>query len=310
MISKIKLTRVSQSHAKAFIFEWGRPLEQARYLFHFEDGPASSILTELAQFQNPDGGFGHALEPDMRLPQSSVLATIVAMQILGEINATSQEPIVQAAIRYLLDSYEIDTKVWPIIPRHNNDFPHAPWWHDDGNIRYNFGQFRANPRAEIVGHLFSYHDLVPDGLAEELAHEIIAHLHTYPDKVGMHDLACYVATAENPAIPVGLRDQLLPKLKRALLATVETDPAQWGDYTPKPLAYIHTPHSPFAPLMPQATSANLDDVIVRQGADGSWQPTWSWGEHYPQDWTQAKREWASILTLNTLKQLKAFDRLG
>ncbi|MCB8942444.1 MAG: hypothetical protein H6658_01585 [Ardenticatenaceae bacterium] len=303
------LTQEAQARAKAFIFDWGRPLDQSRYLYHFENGSASDVLTQLTHFQNEDGGFGHALEPDMRMTASSVLATTVSLQILGEIQAASQEPAVQAAMRYLLASYEPDSEVWPIIPRHNNDFPHAPWWHDDGNIRRNFGEFRANPRAEIVGYLFAYNDLVPDGLAEKTADAIITHLHTYTDKVDMHDLACYIATVENTAVPATLRQQLLPKLRHSLLATIETDPAQWGGYTPKPLAYIHHPDSPFASLMPEAIAANLDDVITRQQPDGSWPPPWSWAESYPQAWAQAQNEWAGILTLNTLKQLRAFDRL-
>ena len=209
-----------------------------------------------------------------------------------------------------MNNYEADNKVWPVIPRHNNDFPHAPWWHDDGNIRRNFGQFLANPRAEIVGYLFAYADLIPTGFAEEIADEIIAHLHSYADKVDMHDLACYITTAESSSLPEHIRHQLLPKLNHSLLATVETDPAKWGGYTPKPLAYIHHPHSPFASLMPAAIAANLDDVIARQQDDGSWSPPWSWGDLYPEAWAQAKDEWAGILTFNTLKQLQAFERLA
>jgi hypothetical protein len=150
----MKLTKSAQAQAKDFIFTKGRPLEQALYNYHFEEGPATAVLDALAHFQNDDGGFGNALEPDIRMAQSSVLATTVALQILHQIGSDSQNSLVQGAMRYLMDSYEADNKVWPLIPRHNNDFPHAPWWHDDGNLRRNFGQFLANPRAEIVGYLF------------------------------------------------------------------------------------------------------------------------------------------------------------
>lgn len=309
MIHYMKLTKAAQEQARTFIFAQGRPLEQARYTYHFENGTAESVLTELAKFQNSDGGFGHALEPDMRLSASSVLATTVALQILREIAAGSQQALVQAAMRYLMNSYEAENKVWPIIPRHDNDFPHAPWWHDDGHIRRNFGQFLANPRAEIVGYLFAYADLVPAGFAQEMAEAIIAHIDTYADKVDMHDLACYITTAESPALPHHIRQQLLPKLNHSLLATVETDPTKWSGYTPKPLAYIHHPKSPFASLMPAALAANLDDTITRQQDDGSWPPPWSWADNYPEAWAQAKNDWAGILTLNTLKQLQAFGRL-
>lgn len=305
----MKLTKAAQAQAKTFILGQARPLEQTRYTYHFENGSAADVLTELAKFQNEDGGFGHALEPDMRLNASSILATTVGLQILGEISASSNETLVQAAMRYLMNAYEAENQVWPIIPRHNNDFPHAPWWHDDGHIRHNFGQFQANPRAEIVGYLFAYADLVPTGFAQTIAEAIITHLHTYADKVDMHDLACYVSAAENPALPEPIRAQLLPKLKHSLSATIETDPTKWGGYTPKPLAYIHHPSSPFAALMPIALKANLDDVISRQQANGSWSPPWSWGDMYPETWEQAKVEWAGIITFNTLKQLQAFGRL-
>ena len=306
----MKLTQEAQACARAFIFERGRPLEQARYAFHFEGQTAAPILQELAQFQNNDGGFGHGLEPDMRMTQSSALATTLGLSILHEVGAGSDDPMVQSAMGYLMGSYEADTKVWPIIPNHHpNDFPHAPWWHDDGNLRRNFGQFLANPRADIVGYLFTYADCVPDGFPEEMAAAIIAHMDSYGDKVDMHDLACYVETAEKPALPSTIRSQLLPKLRHSLLATIETDPAKWGGYTPKPLAYIHSPQSHFADLMPEAIAANLDDVIARQQSDGSWTPPWSWGDAYPDVWEQAKNEWAGVLTLNTLRQLQAFERL-
>jgi hypothetical protein len=61
--------------------------------------------------------------------------------------------------------------------------------------------------------------------------------------------------------------------------------------------------------MPEAIAANLDDVIARQQSDGSWTPPWSWGDAYPDVWQQAKNEWAGVLTLSTLRQLQAFERL-
>ncbi len=304
----MRLSKEAHSRAKRFIFEAGRPLEQARYLYHFEDGSKAAVIAELAKFQNEDGGFGHALEPDMRMAPSSMLATTVGLQILGQIGATGEDAIVQELMGYVMATYEPETKVWPIVPRHNNDFSHAPWWHDAGKTRENFGGFLANPRAEVVGYLFAYTEQTPAGLAEEMAEAIIGHMDSYGEKVGMHDLACYVATAEETAVPQPIRDRLIPKLNHSLLASVETDPSKWGGYTPKPLAYIHSPESPFAELMPEAIAANLDDVIGRQGEDGAWRPPWSWAEQDPEGWALAEQDWAGVITLNTLRQLHAFGR--
>ena len=41
------------------------------------------------RFQNDDGGFGRALEPDFRLPASSAIATAVGFQYLREAGVAS-----------------------------------------------------------------------------------------------------------------------------------------------------------------------------------------------------------------------------
>ena len=62
-----------------------RPLEQILFNYHFRTGSLEDVLDALAVFQNEDGGFGHGLEPDLQSPNSSVLATTVAFQILRDL---------------------------------------------------------------------------------------------------------------------------------------------------------------------------------------------------------------------------------
>jgi hypothetical protein len=50
--------------ARAFIYRNARPLDIARFQYHFENGSKDAVLTALAAYQNEDGGFGHALGPD------------------------------------------------------------------------------------------------------------------------------------------------------------------------------------------------------------------------------------------------------
>lgn len=50
--------------ARSFIYHNARPLDIARWQYHFEGGSNEAVLTALAAYQNEDGGFGHALEAD------------------------------------------------------------------------------------------------------------------------------------------------------------------------------------------------------------------------------------------------------
>ena len=67
------MVRISQKafdRAAEFISVNARPLERARFDYHFASGPISDVLTQLEAFQNNDGGFGHGIEPDLRMPLS------------------------------------------------------------------------------------------------------------------------------------------------------------------------------------------------------------------------------------------------
>ena len=51
------LTQESYQAAYRFIEANGRPLEVARLRYHFNGGPASSVVDALQPYQNTDGGF-------------------------------------------------------------------------------------------------------------------------------------------------------------------------------------------------------------------------------------------------------------
>lgn len=93
-----RLSRDAKARAKALIERHARPLEQRIYVYEFVQGPKDAIFEALKAFQNPDGGFGNALEPDLRLPDSSVLATTVGMQVLREFEAPADHPLVRGAL--------------------------------------------------------------------------------------------------------------------------------------------------------------------------------------------------------------------
>ena len=305
----MRLTREEQDKARAVIYERARPLEQRRFAYHFEGGAAEDVLAELVKYQNADGGFGHALEPDLRLPDSSVLATTVGLQILQELGAPADHPLVQGAIRYLLDAYDAESEAWPIIPSNANWAPHAPWWLHDENLSERWRGFLANPRAEIVGYLWDYAALVPDDLCERLTAAVLSHLSTRPDVFTDSDLVCYRRLAETRTLPDGARTEIVEKLKPIIDRLVVREPATWEQYVLKPLDVATSPDSPFAEMLAAEIEANLDYEIEQQDEDGSWAPNWTWGDNYPEVWPEAEREWRGVLAVKTLKLLRSFGRL-
>ena len=69
------LSREAFGRAADYLRNEARPLERALFAHHFEGGGRTAVLAALVPYQNADGGFGRALEPDMRAEASSVLAT-------------------------------------------------------------------------------------------------------------------------------------------------------------------------------------------------------------------------------------------
>jgi len=58
-----------------------------------------------------------------------------------------------------------------------------------------------------------------------------------------------------------------------------------------------------------AVAENPDYEISSQNEDGSWTPTWSWGDAYPDTWEKARLEWSGVITLEKLLILKRFNRI-
>jgi len=304
-----RLTQEAFAKARVFICEFARPLEKATFAHEFKDGSVDAIFEALASFQNGDGGFGNALEPDLRLPDSSVLVTTIGLQVLREYNAGSDHPLVQGAMRYLMSTYDAQYEVWPIIPPTADSAPHAPWWGYGDDIADSWGGFLANPRAEIVGYLHDYAELAPDALRNRLTEAMLAHIERHADAVQMFDLHCYVRFLETKRLPPTVRTSLMDKLRPVIDRLVATDAAEWEKYVLAPLEIVDRPESPFADQLADAVAANLDFAISRQAENGAWEPKWSWGDSFPEVWPQAKLDWSGVITVRMLKIISRFGRL-
>lgn len=73
--------------ARTFLLTEGRLLERRLFATLFEDAPATGVVDALRGYQNDDGGFGHALEPDKRCPASLPIDVEMAFHALADAGA-------------------------------------------------------------------------------------------------------------------------------------------------------------------------------------------------------------------------------
>lgn len=301
------------ARARNFLKTRARPLERALFEYRFEHGTDTAILAALTIFQNEDGGFGRALEPDVRTPASSALPTGMALNLLKVLGTPYTHPLVTRAVGYLTGAFDYTQKVWRVVPPNTNDFPHAPWWHDEeGTLAQTFDNFLVIPRAQIVGLLHHYSELVDPAWLAEVTEATVTGILTLEDDAfggGGDTLVYALSLAETETLPESYRARLLPRLREVTDAIVSRDPAGWDSYVPTPLKIAPLPTSPVADLLDGDLQRNLDYLIEKQKADGYWEPSWSWGDSYPEAWQQAREEWRGVLTLDALTSLRAYGRL-
>ncbi len=307
-----QLNQEAFERARHFLKTEARPLEWALFAHRFEDGSVEAALEALARYQNADGGFGHGLEPDVRTPQSSALATGIGLGILRDLNIPSTHPLVRRAVAYLLETFDDEKKVWRVLPEGASAYPHAPWWHDEeGSLARTFDGFVVIPRTQLVGLLQHFAADVPADWLETITQRTVEEFLRLDDvgAGGGDDLAYAIEMAETAALPARFKAPLVERLQEIVPNVVERDPTAWDSYCIAPLKLVSSPHSLAYDLLAEDVQANLDYQIAHQTEAGTWEPTWTWGDAYPQAWAEAKREWRGELTLAMLETLEAFGRI-
>lgn len=302
------IDRALFTRAKDYIGARARWLDRERFIHYFEHDNSRQVIAALSSFQNPDGGFGQGLEPDFLLPDSSAMATSIALRILVDLRIPATSDQVRSGIQYLLSTFDRSTMRWPSVPPGVNEHPHAPWWHyqdESGGTLLDLTW--GNPTAELLAHLINYRELVPDDFLERLYRHAIDYLSGQPDEMEMHELNCFVKLADNLA--VADRRSVHRKLTRLVLNTVALNAEQWRVYSAQPLDYVSSPDSFLYPSLKDSVADNLDFLIDSVSEEGAWNPSWSWGQ-YEDAWSQARQTISGSLTVDRLRILKGFDRIA
>ncbi|EIT87165.1 hypothetical protein A374_02889 [Fictibacillus macauensis ZFHKF-1] len=302
--------------AIAFIPTSARPLEKARFHYLFAGGSNQEVISALKTYQNEDGGFGHGIEPDFRMPLSSPMATWAAAQLLYECGATAQDHIIQTMKRYLLATIDEETGMWPTVLPQNNEYPHAPWWHWSPDAQ---AQWMFNPSVELAAYLvhWSKADSSEAEVGWQIIHKAVQSL-MKRDTMDFHEVNNYqqflriisphLATFERES-PYSL-EEVSQKIIRLAKKCVDLNPTTWNEgYKPLPLDFIDRPDHPLCTVFGSLVEENFSFYREQMNTEGVWDISWSWGNG-EEDAEQARREWQGILAINRYKKYQAFGYLA
>lgn len=277
--------------AAEFMATRARVLDRRVFQRLFQGGAAEPVRDAVAAYRNDDGGFGHALEPDLRAAASQPAAVEMALRIMDATDAWD-EHLVRDAIDWLTSIAPSEGGATFVLPTLSQG-PHAPWWVPaEGNpvSLIQTGQIAGVLYARGFSH--PWRDAATevmwrgiDQLTEPNAYEmfgVLAFLQHVPDR----------PRAENA----------LQRIGRSLRALATLDPNAEGE-THSPLDFAPLPDSIARSLFDDATiEAHLNHLAGAQREDGGWMFNWpAWSP-------AAESDWRGFLTVDALRVLRANGR--
>ncbi|MDF2486229.1 MAG: hypothetical protein K0R46_2397 [Herbinix sp.] len=295
-----------------WIYRNARPLDFARWQYHFEGGSQEQVITILESYQNEDGGFGHALEADAWNPYSSPIQTFHALEILRELHFTDgSHKVIQGVLRYLASGQDMEGDIWLNNVQSNNDYPSAPWWKvgDESS-----GHNPYNPTAGLAGFALCYGERDSElfETCARIARDGVKYL-LQVEEIDMHVLICFIALMEyceqaqiTDIIDLAAMKQKLMELVQKAI-TKDTD--VWSTtYCCKPSQFFNNPDSIFYPGMQEIADYESEFIKETRNEDGVWNITWGW-DSYPEEWAITKNWWKSELVIKNMRILKNYRLL-
>ena len=283
----------SIERATDFIWRNARLLERAIFAHAFLDGPADAVAAAVFAYRNADGGFGHAMEPDVRAPDSMPLHCEIALRALCDAGVRDAR-IAKGVCDFLAAITEPDGRV-PVVTAKIRDYPRASHWSDPQS-----GGDSPNPTASLAGLL----------LYQGIEHRWLTSATEWCWKrlekpIGeAHEILNALTFLEHA------RDRpRAQKLASKIVAQIDSvswylkDPAS-SKYGVTPLQLCPRPDSVGrAAFADDLIEAHLDALAARQMDDGGW-PI-SWNAPSP----ASEMEWRGRWTMEALLCLRAYRRI-
>ncbi|MET9417397.1 hypothetical protein ABZY03_25055 [Streptomyces klenkii] len=293
--------------AEQFIWLTARVLEQRRFAFHFLDGGPDAVEAALAAYLGEDGGYGFALEPDLRGPVSQPLHTAHALRVLDEIGRCGDRRM-ERVCRYLTAVSTPDGAL-PALHPSLRGYPAAPWTpvvDDPPSDLLATGPVVGLLHRNEVWHawLFRATDFCWAAV-EALGSGARTHPYEVSAAIAFLDGAPDRRRAQAAAERLGrvVREQRLAVLDPARVADYPVSEGYAPGEHHYPHDYAPTPDSPARSWFTDAEmERSLDFLAASQQEDGGWPVRW-------REWAPGTRlECRPMVTLTALLTLRAYNR--
>ncbi|MGB1286916.1 MAG: hypothetical protein ACPG7F_10315 [Aggregatilineales bacterium] len=234
-------------------------------------------------YKNDDSGFGHALEHDVRCPQSHPLALEFLLMILTDTNLPPGD-LLSGAAAWVAVHQNADGTLQN--PSEVLTYPHAPWWDEGGQ----------HIPASITANLMKL-DTVSETLSGKTRNWVNDNLTI--EKIQAEE---WLFMLYHP-FHYFMQDTEFPDVEKYRQATMQQIITLAED-APENQAYSYfrfapTPDSLVAKAAPELTARLLDALENQQQDDGSWVD-----QHDLASWSP----FTTILVLLTLQRYGKLDR--
>ncbi|HMC09169.1 MAG TPA: hypothetical protein VKL22_07605 [Actinomycetota bacterium] len=279
--------------ASRFLAASGRVLDRRRFERLFLGGEAGPVRDAVAAYRNPDGGFGHGLEPDGRTPASQPFAVEIALRTLDEVDAWD-EGLVRGACDWL-EAHAPTEGGASFVEATVQGWPHGPWLVPEEGRPASLittGLIAGTLLARSYGHPWV-----------ERATEVLWPRIDKLEAPNAYEVRGVLRFLQH--VPDRLRaEKAFGRVGRLLMegGLVTLDPGAAGEVH-TPLDFAPEPASIARALFDKnVIDAHLDHLAGSQRADGGW--TFNWLAWSP----AAELEWRGSVTVDALRVLRANGR--
>ncbi len=276
--------------ARGYIMSNARLLERRMYEVQFEGLSPEYAGRVVKAYQNPDGGLGHALEPDERCPSSQPLFVSFGLGAMEEAGYRDTE--FASSMCDYLQSVGDETGLVPFFTGNVFEYPVAAHW---VNATIASG---INPTAEICGLMY-YQGVEHEWLSKAAATCVEMFIKAPSHEA--HELVCVARLAQY--LPDRKKSQQLLDIIADVLPTARffIPDAPVTTYGLTPLHFAPRPDSILRPLFTQQQiDGHLDDLLRQQEPDGGWPVRWD------APGAASVLEWRGRVTMEAICRLRAY----
>lgn len=288
--------------------EWitknARPFELAKWNYLFKGGSKNAIVYEMMKYQNADGGFGNGFEADILLPLSAAIPSAEAVFMAYDYNLDCKAEWFTKLLNYFENSLQSTPSFWECAPKSFEDYPHAPWWNYQPDIK-----FSPNPCGVIASAMILYGNEKQKEIGYNVAKKCFEFLCS-DEFCGDHDsynIIKLIEVLQSINSPL-ITDEILIAMKRRIVENVCYDESKWNEYFPQPLDFADSLNSQWYPCISDGVEKNFVYWLANITDEGIWVPNFSWGINSDIS-RQVTENWKGYIAVRRARIFKNYNRI-